>query len=73
LAEGKIFPSSTWIKERGYRGFLPEFIFLPDVVLHHEHIILPEASAIDQGLMDISIIKDLIKKGNFVSTKRCYN
>lgn len=63
LAEGKIFPSSTWIKERGYRGFLPEFIFLPDVVLHHEHIILPEASAIDQGLMDSSIVKDLIKKG----------
>ncbi len=61
LAKGWIFPPSEWFEERGIKGFLPEFIFLPDTLLHHERIILP-ASVPYGDLIDASIIKDLMRK-----------
>jgi hypothetical protein len=62
LASGEIFPPQESIKERGYRCFLPEFVFLPDILLHHERIMLPEASQIHPFLIEHPIIKDLIQK-----------
>jgi hypothetical protein len=61
LAKGWIFPDSEWRKEKGFRAFLPEFIFLPDTLLHHERIILP--AGLPYGdLIDSPIIQNLLRK-----------